>query len=192
MSETTIILIMLIVAAVLVAFVIAIWYSYKITRGMQEENRHLADLILKQSEEGKHHPFRETGLQEAAEQMQQSGSLPDEELLAQIEQQIEERRLYAAQDTSLKTLARELGLTQKRLNAVITASHYGSLNDMIAIKRVECVCRLLESKPEWTIEAISAEAGFPSRRTFQNLFKAHTGVTPTQYRMLKTQAKTAQ
>ena len=183
---------MLIVGAVLVAFVIAIWYSYKITRGMQEENRHLADMILKQSEEGKHHPFREAGLQEAAEQMQQSGSLPDEELLAQIEQQIVERRLYAAQDTSLKTMARELGLTQKRLNAVITASRYGSLNDMIAIKRVECACRLLATKPEWTIEAISAEAGFPSRRTFQNLFKAHTGVTPTQYRMLKTKAKTAQ
>ncbi len=185
MSDITVIIILVIVAAMLVAFVIAIWFSYKVTRGMQEENKHLADMLHKQAVESKHRPLRDSELSEAAEQMAQTNARPDDELFAWIEQQIDERRLYADSDTSLKRISRELGLSQKRLSEVLSASPYGTLTELIANKRVQCACRLLETRTEWTIEAISAEAGFTTRRTFQNLFKAHTGVTPTQYRALK-------
>ncbi len=182
MTDTTATIIIVIVVAMLVAFVIAVWWSYKVTRSMQKQNEHMANLLSKKSD----HPSPDVHeLRKAAKEMIQTNAQPDNELLEWVEQQIEERELYKLPDTSLKNLSRELGLTQKRLNEVVSASHYGSLVELIACKRVECACRLLETKTEWSIEAISEEAGFTTRRTFQNLFKAHTGVTPTQYRAIK-------
>ncbi len=182
MTNITAIVILCIVAAMLIAFVVAIWLSYRVNRGMQEENKHLAELLHRKAERS---PLQDAKLLEAAESMQETNALPDKELVLWIVQQIEERKLYAANDTSLKTIARELGLTQKRLTEVLVLSPYGTLGELITIKRVENACRLLEEKTEWTIEAIAKEAGFTTRRTFQNLFKAHTGVTPSQYRALK-------
>lgn len=196
MSNTTAIVIVVIVVVMLIAFATALIVSYRITRRAQDDNRRLVEELRQERRDeyrrsAESLPLAEESARErqqlakAAADMQALSELPDEELARRVEQQMVQRRLYAGGDTSLKYLARELGLTQKRLSEAVSASPYGSLGEMVNAQRIECACRLIETKPEWTIEAISAESGFSTRRTFQNLFKAHTGVTPTQYRALK-------
>ena len=59
---------------------------------------------------------------------------------------------------------------------------YISLGDYLNERRLLLACHLLREKPNWTIEAIGAEAGFGSRRTFQMEMKRRLGITPLQYR----------
>jgi AraC-like DNA-binding protein len=49
-------------------------------------------------------------------------------------------------------------------------------------KRFLLACELMRENPEWTIEAVAKEAGFLTRRTFQEVVKSHLGLTPSQLR----------
>lgn len=97
---------------------------------------------------------------------------------------MEETRLFTDSGLTLKVMAKALGLTQKRLSALFKDHpKYKSLGDYINEKRFLEGCRLLREEPNWTIEAVGAEAGFGGRRTFQTEVKRRLGITPVQYRM---------
>lgn len=107
----------------------------------------------------------------------------DEELMAWVDQEMDERQLYTDTNLTLKTMAITLGLTQKRLGALFKNNEkYNSLGDYLNEKRFLYACRLLREKPNWTIEAVGKEAGFGGRRTFQMEVKRRLGITPLQYR----------
>ena len=103
--------------------------------------------------------------------------------MAWIDQQMDETRLFTDSNLTLKTTAKALGLTQKRLGALFKNNEkYNSLGDYLNEKRFLLACRLLREKPNWTIEAVGKEAGFGGRRTFQMEVKRRLGITPLQYR----------
>jgi AraC-like DNA-binding protein len=109
--------------------------------------------------------------------------MTDEELLAWIDAKMDETRLFTDPGLTLKTMAKTLGLTQKRLGGLFkNHPKYISLGDYLNEKRVLYACRLLREEPNWTIEAVGAEAGFGGRRTFQTEVKRRLGITPLQYR----------
>ena len=109
--------------------------------------------------------------------------MTDEELMAWIDQQMDETRLFTDSNLTLKTMAKALGQTQKRLGGLFKDNpKYNSLGDYLNEKRFLYACRLLRDEPHWTIEAVGAEAGFGSRRTFQVEVKRQLGITPLQYR----------
>jgi len=96
---------------------------------------------------------------------------------------MEETHLFTDISLTLKTTAQALGLTQKRLGSLFrNHPKYSSLGDYINEKRFLEGCRLLREEPNWTIEAVSAKAGFGGRRTFQTEVKRRLGITPIQYR----------
>ena len=107
----------------------------------------------------------------------------DAQLMAWVDLQMDETKLYTDTNLTLKTMARALGLTQKRL-AGLFKDHpkYNSLGEYINEKRFLYACQLLREEPNWTIEAVGAEAGFGGRRTFQTEVKRRLGITPSQYR----------
>ena len=117
------------------------------------------------------------------EQIELTANMGDEELLEWINQKMDETRIYTDANLTLKTMANALGLTQRRLGALFKNNEkYNSLGDYLNERRLLLACRLLREKPNWTIEAIGAEAGFGSRRTFQMEMKRRLGITPLQYR----------
>ena len=117
------------------------------------------------------------------EQIELTANMGDEELLDWINQKMDETRIYTDTNLTLKTMANALGLTQRRLGALFKNNEkYNSLGDYLNERRLLLACRLLREKPNWTIEAIGAEAGFGSRRTFQMEMKRKLGITPLQYR----------
>ncbi|MBR2239638.1 MAG: helix-turn-helix domain-containing protein [Prevotella sp.] len=117
------------------------------------------------------------------EHIELTADMTDEELMAWIDEQMDETRLFTDPDMTVKTMAKALGLTQKRLGGLFkNHPKYNSLGDYLNEKRVLYACRLLREEPHWTIEAVGTEAGFGGRRTFQTEVKRRLGVTPLQYR----------
>lgn len=128
-----------------------------------------------------------TQLQEQTRQYRENieltTNISDENLMAWLDQKMDETRLYTDTDLTLKAMANSLGLTQRRLGALFKNNpKYASLGDYLNEKRVLLACRLLREKPNYTIEAVGTEAGFGSRRTFQMEMKRRLGITPLQYR----------
>ncbi|MBQ8127903.1 MAG: helix-turn-helix domain-containing protein [Prevotella sp.] len=166
-----------------------------------EQNRLLTEK-LKDSEEalenaflrGDNIPDEVTKLHQQTRQLRehisQTSDMTDVELLAWLDRQMEERRLFTDRSLTLKTLAPALGLTQKRLSGLFkNHPKYSSLGDYINEKRFLEGCRLLREEPNWTIEAVGAAAGFGGRRTFQTEVKRRLGITPVQYRMANGKSK---
>ena len=117
------------------------------------------------------------------ERIELTANMSDEELMAWVDQEMDERQLYTDTNLTLKTMAKSLGLTQKRLSELFKKNEkYNSLGDYLNEKRFLLGCRLLREKPNWTIEAVGKEAGFGGRRTFQMEVKRRLGITPLQYR----------
>lgn len=117
------------------------------------------------------------------ENIELTANISDEELMAWLDHKMDETHLYTDTHLTLKTMANALGLTQRRLGTLFkNHPKYASLGDYLNEKRVLLACRLLNEKPNWTIEAIGAEAGFGSRRTFQMEMKRRLGITPLQYK----------
>lgn len=139
-------------------------------------------------EQLKHHTLNEVMLlqeqtRQHREHIELTANMSDEELMAWIDQEMEERPLYTDSNLTLRTMAKALGLTQKRLCALFKNNEkYSSLGDYLNEKRFLLACRLLRENPNWTIEAVGKEAGFGSRRTFQMEMKRRLGITPLQYR----------
>ena len=112
-----------------------------------------------------------------------TADMSDEDLMAWLDQKMDETQLFTDTELTLKTMANTLGLTQRRLGALFKNNpKYASLGDYLNEKRVLLACRLLREKPNYTIEAVGTEAGFGSRRTFQMEMKRRLGITPLQYR----------
>lgn len=117
------------------------------------------------------------------EHIELTADMTDEELMMWIDEKMDETRLFTDTNLTLKTMAKALGLTQRRLGGLFRNNEkYSSLGDYINEKRFLLACRLLREEPHWTIEAVGSEAGFGGRRTFQTEVKRRLGITPLQYR----------
>ena len=117
------------------------------------------------------------------EYIEQTADMTDDKLMEWIDQQMNETRLFTDSNLTLKTMAKALGLTQKRLGGLFkNHPKYNSLGDYLNEKRFLYACQLLQEQPNWTIEAVGTEAGFGGRRTFQTEVKRRLGITPLQYR----------
>ena len=117
------------------------------------------------------------------QQIKATQDMNDEELMHWIDMRMDETRLYTSPTLSLKDTAKALGLTQKRLGQLFKNNEkYANLGEYLTEKRFLLACELMRENPEWTIEAVAKEAGFQTRRTFQEVMKADLGLTPSQFR----------
>lgn len=157
-----------------------------------EQNKQQEDKLEKQinelEEQLKQHIEDEVMLlqeqtRQQRERIELTTNMNNEELMAWVDQEMDKQQLYTDTHLTLKTTAKSLGLTQKRLGELFKNNEkYNNLGDYLNEKRFLLACRLLREKPNWTIEAIGAEAGFGGRRTFQMEVKRRLGITPLQYR----------
>lgn len=186
--------------AFLVAAAISIYLSYKQTNTILKNNNQLADEVESQKE--LQHQLRNelrelkeqlkpqdriSELQQETEPLRENindtREMSDNELRSWIDVQMSESHMYTDPDLTLKDIAQRLGLTQKRIKQLLKDDErYGRLYDYLTEKRVLYACELIKENPQWSMDAISKEAGFVSRTTFQTEFKKRIGVTPAQYR----------
>ena len=194
------ILITAVFLAFLVAGAISIFLTYRQTNKVLKNNNQLVDEVENQKElqHQLHNELKElkeqlkpqdriSELQQETESLRENindtKDMSDDELREWIDLQMTESHMYVDPDLNLKGIAQRLGLTQKKIKQLLKDDErYGRLYDYLTEKRVLYSCELIKEKPLWTMDAISKEAGFVSRTTFQTEFKKRIGVTPAQYR----------
>lgn len=96
-----------------------------------------------------------------------------------------ERELFRNGDLSLDDLAADLDATERELSEAINGSGGVRFYEFVNGFRIEAASEALLAEPDRAVLEIALEAGFNSKSTFNALFKAHTAMTPSQFRTSK-------
>lgn len=91
---------------------------------------------------------------------------------------------YLDPQISLSDVASKLDISTNLLSQLLNTILKKSFYDFINSYRIEAAKKLLSSKSEQqkTVLEIIYEVGFSSKSVFNNAFKKHTGLTPTEFR----------
>jgi AraC-like DNA-binding protein len=108
----------------------------------------------------------------------------NEQLKRILLEYMDNQKPYRDFDLTLTSLAKQVKMNRNQLSEVINNSIGCSFYDFINRYRVDDVKQMLTlpSYKNYTLLAIAYEAGFPSKSTFNSIFKKFTGLTPSEYR----------
>lgn len=99
-------------------------------------------------------------------------------------EQMEDKKLYLSPDLSLKLLAEEMEISERKLSAffseILNSNFYDSINSF----RVNEAKTILKSDiiENHSITGIGLSCGFKSKSSFYRIFKKHTKMSPSTYR----------
>ncbi len=124
--------------------------------------------------------------EETVELIQENYSESQLEMFQMLKEKLvkfmEEEKPYIDQDLSILKLAKDLGTNTKYLSYVINKEFNQSFINYVNAYRIQDVkSKLKEGNLTYTIEALSQNAGFKSKSSFNAAFKKYTGKTPSQY-----------
>lgn len=108
----------------------------------------------------------------------------DEELLSEkVTDFFKENKPYLDENLTLTKLAELLEMNRNQLSSVINNKFGCNFYTFVNNYRVEEVKQLLADPKNqaFTILSLAYQSGFPSKSSFQNIFKNITGKTPTEY-----------
>jgi AraC-like DNA-binding protein len=110
-------------------------------------------------------------------------STPEFDYMGHFEAVMHSGKFYKKPKLTAKEFADSCEVSVNKLTKILKDNNK-NFNAFVNRCRVEEAKKLLLEKDyfKYSIEAIIEEAGFNSRATFFNVFKAHTGQTPKQYR----------
>lgn len=108
----------------------------------------------------------------------------DQELLDKIEAIMADEKLYREMGFSRESLANKLQVGEHVVSKTIN-QHFGkNFNEYVNSYRVDEAKRRL-TQESTSVTAIAFEVGFSSIASFNRVFKAQTGCSPTEYRLQK-------
>ncbi|WP_299105511.1 helix-turn-helix domain-containing protein [uncultured Tenacibaculum sp.] len=122
-------------------------------------------------------------IEEEVQEIKENEEKETNELFQEITLKIQEEKMYANQNLTLRLLSENLGIKEKELSKLI--NHHTQKNFYYFINkfRVEAFKKLLSSKKakQLSLLGLANEAGFSSKSTFYAVFKNIEGITPKQY-----------
>ncbi|PZR28476.1 MAG: hypothetical protein DI535_06235 [Citrobacter freundii] len=107
----------------------------------------------------------------------------DADTVKQLLQLMEQERIYIQSRLSIDDLADKLQLPKRYLSYIIANKLNTTVIAFVNAYRVQEVIRKMKDPKEQhkTLLALAMEAGFNSKSTFNQVFKAQTGMTPSEY-----------
>lgn len=108
----------------------------------------------------------------------------DEQLLSKLLDFMASQKPWHDPELTLTSLADRVDISRNLLSELINSGTGGNFYDFVNKYRVEEIKQLMADPKfkDYTILAIAFEAGFPSKSTFNSIFKKFTGLTPSEYR----------
>jgi AraC-like DNA-binding protein len=105
------------------------------------------------------------------------------DLILNLLQLFEEKKIYTNHQLSINSLASELNTNRTYLSQIIKDHFKTGFSEMLNNYRVGEARRLLADKEysQFTVDHIGTLAGFSSRANFYAVFKQYTGVTPSYF-----------
>ena len=117
--------------------------------------------------------------------MAKADMVDDAELLAMLENRLEQEPDLVTAEFGMKELAELIGVSQARLIRLFRNSTiFRSPDEYLENIRLMRALQLLRDHPEYGIAAISAEAGYNSVRTLPRRMSEVIGMTPVEFRMM--------
>ena len=95
---------------------------------------------------------------------------------------MDEEKPYLSPNLRLATLADQLQLSTHHLSQIINENLDSNFYDFINQYRIKAAQKLIEEKPHYTLLQVAIEVGFNNKTSFNNAFKKHGGMSPSQYR----------
>lgn len=121
-----------------------------------------------------------------AEQIQYSNSqiekIDIEEIIGKITCMMEEEKKFTSETLSLKSLARDLGITPHQLSELLNARLNKTFSSLVNEYRINEARNILVREPDRKIISIAYDVGFNSPSAFYNAFKKVSGMPPSRYR----------
>lgn len=102
-------------------------------------------------------------------------------LYSNIQQIMEEKKLFLDPQLNLQKLANLLGTNRTQLSYTINGYTGMNFSRWLSKYRVEFLQRSLKEHPEKAPKDLYLKAGFTSRTSFYRQFKLITGMTPKEY-----------
>ena len=116
----------------------------------------------------------------------QEASVPDDsgysELLERIIKLVNDEKLFLYPNLKVSDLAKQLNSNRNYIYHAINVEMGMSFSDYINGLRVDYASRLLEERPELSINDVMTKSGFTSSSAFYRNFKKFKGITPTEKR----------
>lgn len=110
-----------------------------------------------------------------------------QKLIQDLEEFSKNREALCNNDITLSFLAKKLNTNQKYLSLVINEYYNCNFSTFLNERRIRESCLMLTESTykNYSIEAISKEAGFTSKSAFNKAFKKYTGLTPSVFQKYK-------
>jgi AraC-like DNA-binding protein len=102
--------------------------------------------------------------------------------LARLEALMTEKKLYLNGELSLEDLARRVELSAHQLSEVINIYRGKNFAWYVNSFRILSAKETLEREPGLSVLDVAYASGFNSKSVFNAAFRAHAGMTPTEYR----------
>ena len=108
----------------------------------------------------------------------------DENITQNLLEYMDKHKPHRESELSLGSLAKQLNISRNSLSEIINNSVGCNFYDFVNKYRVEDVKSMMNDpkNKDFTLLAIAFDAGFPSKSTFNSIFKKFTGLTPSEYR----------
>ncbi len=165
-------------------YAVAQWHKTK------QRNRILAQQITKAAEYKEKWKTESEKRKTEGKQLSTSNAplstLPDAELYNYLRDLIENEQMFLNPNFERQLLINRTGLSKERIGAAFAqGSDHERLTTLIRELRLDYAVRLINDKPELTVEQVCQASGFTNADTFTRNFKAKYGMTPTAYRESK-------
>ncbi len=94
-----------------------------------------------------------------------------------------ESKLYLDPELTLNILAKEVGISDKKLSTLLNMHFHANFYDYVNTFRIEEVKKKLQNKEneKFTLLSIALDCGFNSKASFNRVFKKLIGLSPSQY-----------
>lgn len=111
-------------------------------------------------------------------------------IVQKVQAFLQEEKLYRDLSLNRATMSDRLGITEQHLSRLINAHFKKSFTELVNGFRVREAKTFLKNTDK-SVTSISFDVGFSSINSFNRVFKANVGVSPTQFRreIRKTKAK---
>jgi AraC-like DNA-binding protein len=124
-----------------------------------------------------------SGKEEVAEvSFNQKMTTIDETLVSRLQTYMENEKPFLEPELTLTSLAGQVKISRNQLSEIINTRFECNFYDFVNKYRIEEVKQRMKTNKDFTILAIAFDAGFPSKSTFNSVFKKFTGLTPSEYR----------
>lgn len=112
-----------------------------------------------------------------------SAQAPADSDIAYLLERMTSERLYADHNLRLKILASKIGWSEAKLRQKVNQElGYRNFNHFINRFRADEACTTLLEDADKAVLVVALDVGFRSISSFNSVFQAHSGMSPTEYR----------